>query len=509
MDSLTYDYKKLLQLVMRYKKLFTVFALLVMTIVFVVSFILPKKYESTSTVFIENHVVGEIVKGMAVSPSMENTIKVLTYAITSRSLLVKVIDSLGMNPGGDERQIEGLVKKFQANTQVKLKDQQLFTISFIDENPKVARDFVNTLVRIYIEQNMSSRRGESYDATKFLTEQIGTFNAKLEKAESEVNNYKRDKGGIISIDEGNLFQEITIAQQKLYDLELRRRQLEGMRQISRKTADPLVSKLSALQKNLDDLLVQYTESFPGVIQVKGDIETVKEQLKRRKDTEYQSLDPQEVSKIESDIAAIKITENGLHRYIDTNKALLQKIPLAKAGLEKLELEKQNQKNIYDQLYARRGQSEVSKQMEVQDKSTVFRVIDPAILPKRPISPNRMIIMLMGVVGGIAASSGLLLLLDQLDGSVKDVASVKGLGVPLLAIIPQMHQPALVIRQRRRSVSFFTAAGLYFLLMLCFPVMEFLDLPYIDRWIDTASTATRSTVSVVHPLTTRPSYRGYK
>ncbi len=488
MDSSMLNYKKYLQLVLRRKELFTALALLVMTVVFVWSFILPKKYESTSTVFIENNVIREMVKGITVTPSLDDTIKVLTYAITSRSLLIKVVESLGMSTGRNNTVPEGLIRKLQVNTHVKLKDSQLFTISFTDQNPRFARDFVNTLVRVYIEQNMSSKRGESYDATRFLTEQIVTFNSKLEKAEREVNNYKREKGGIISIDEGKLFQEISTAQQKLYDLELRRHQLEGMRQITRKTNDPLLSKLSTLQKKLDDLLIQYTESFPEVIQVKGDIETVKGQLKERRGGEYQSLDPQEVARIDSEIAAIKISESGLHRYIDSNKALLRDIPSAKAGLEKLEMEKQNQKNIYNQLFARQEQSEVSTQMAVQDKLSTFRVVDPAILPLKPSSPNRLRIMIMGIVGGIAAGFGLLLLLDQLDGSVKDVAFVKGLGAPVLAIIPRMQHPALAIRKRRRAVSFFSAAGLYFSLLLCFPAMELLGLPYMDRLLDTAFSA---------------------
>jgi polysaccharide chain length determinant protein (PEP-CTERM system associated) len=483
MESSIPDYKKYLKLIQRRIKLFTVLSLLVMTAVFVISFLLPKKYESSSTVFIENNVISEMVKGISVTPSMEDTIKVLTYAITSRSLLTKVVSSMGMDLGKSESEVEALIKNLQAKTQVKLKDKHLFTISFTDGNRYVSRDFVNTLVRVYIEQNISAKRGEFYDATKFLGEQIDTFNSRLEKAEREVNDYKRDKGGIISMDEGKIFQEISLAQQKLYDLELRRRQLEGMRQITKKTNDPLLSKLNALQKKLDDLLVQYTESFPEVIQVKGDIETVKEQLKGRKGGVYQPLDPQEVARIDSEINAIKISEEGLQRYILSNKTLLQNIPAAKAGLEKLELQKQNQKNIYDQLFTRQGQSEVSKQMEAQDKSTTFRVVDPAILPVKPTSPNRLRIMILGVLGGVVASFGALLLLDQLDGSVKDVEFLKGLNVPLLAIIPRMQHPALISRERRKSRSFFLAAGLYAFVMLCFPVMELLDLPYVDKMID--------------------------
>ena len=244
MEPNEYEYKKYLQLIVRRKELFVSLALLFMTCGIVLSYVLPRKYVATSTVFIEKNVISEMVKGITVTPSMEDTIKVLTYAATSRTLLTKVVDSLDMNVAkGNNADMDAIVKNLQGAITVNLtKDNNLFTISYTDNNPRMARDVVNTLVRLYIEENTSSKRGESYDATKFLSEQIDTFKAKLEKAEADLNNYKRDQGGVIAIDEGRLFEEINLSQQKLYDLELQRRQLEGKRQFTRKSSDPLHAK---------------------------------------------------------------------------------------------------------------------------------------------------------------------------------------------------------------------------------------------------------------------------
>ena len=481
MQSSEFDYKKYLQLLIRRKVLFVTLALLIMTAGIVVSFVLPKKYEAKSTVFIEKNVISELVKGITVSPSMEDTIKVLTYAITSRTLLTKAADNIDMNLSGKTNiDNEEFVKELQKNIDVQVKDKNLFIISFKNSNPKIARDFVNTLVRLYIEENTSSKRDESYDATKFLSEQINTFKTKLGKAQDDLNAYKREKGSVIVIDEGKLFEEINITQQKLYDLELKRRQLEGARQVTKKSGDPLQTKLISLQKRLEDLRSEYTDSYPEVIMVKGEIETVREQMKGRAGGGYQSLDPNELAKIDAEISAIKVSEDGMRRYISTNQALLRNIPSAKAGLDKLELEKNNQKNIYDQLFARHGQSEVSKQMEVQDKSTTFRIVDPATLPATPISPNRLAIMLMGIVGGLVGSFGVLLFLEQMDTSVKDTNFVKGFGVPILAIIPHIHDSLERAAQRRKTIRLFTIAGIYFLFILCFPAMELLVPTYVDK-----------------------------
>jgi polysaccharide biosynthesis transport protein len=484
MHSTEYEYKKYLQLIIRRKVLFAMLALLIMTCMFILSYALPRKYEATSTVFIEKNVISELVKGITVTPSMEDSIRVLTYAITSRTILSKVVDSLDMNVSGkNTADTDAIITRLQRNTTVKVKDKDLFTISFTDKDPRMAKDFVNTLIRIYIEQSTSSKRGESYGATQFLSEQIDTFRTKMEQAEARANEYKRDNGGIIGIDEGKLFEEINVAQQKLYDLELRRRQLEGMRQFTRKTSDPLQVKLASLQKRLDELRVEYTDNYPEVTRVKSDIETVREQMKVRSGGGYQHLEPQELEKIESEVAALKASESSLRRYIATNQGLLRRLPTAKAGLEKLEMERNNQKNIYDQLYARHGQSEVSKQMEVQDKSTTFRIVDAATLPKKPVSPNRLKIMLMGILGGIAGSFVALLLLDQIDSTVKDVDFVKGLGVPVLAVISRIHNQRDVDRQHRRTVRLLSVAGIYLLLLLCFPVMELMGLTYMDNLLD--------------------------
>lgn len=489
MQSTGFEYKKYLQLIVRRKELFIALVMLVMTGAIIFSFVLPRKYVATSTVFIEKNVISELVKGLTATPSMEDTIRVLTYAITSRTLLTKVADSLDMNISrGKSVDMEEVINKLQRDTTVRVRDRNLFTISYTDRNPRMARDFVNALVRLYIEENTSSKRGESYDATKFLSEQIDSFKTKLEKAEQELNDYKRDKGGVISVDEGRLFQEINVSQQKLYDLELQRRQLEGKRRITRKSSDPLEVKLTALQKRLDELRVEYSEGYPEIIKVKGDMETVRDQMKTRASKEKQSLDPLELEKIESEIAAIKASEDSLRRYIATNQKLLQSLPSAKAGLEKLELAKNNQKNIYDQLFARHGQSEVSKQMEVQDKTTTFRIVDAAVLPKKPASPNRLKIMLMGIVGGIAAGFGVLLVLEQMDGTVKDVDFVKGFGLPVLAVISRIHNQQEEDLQKRRTVRIFSVAGVYLLLLLCFPLMEVLGLTYVDRLLDTVSPA---------------------
>lgn len=471
--SSEFDYKQYLSLVKKRKLPVVIVALLVMTIAVVACYILPEKYEAQSTVFIEKNVISELVKGIAVTPSKDDSIKVLKYAITSRTLLLKVISDLDLaaTRAKTDAAREELIRTFQKNIDVKVKDNNLFIISFTDTSPRIARDFVNTLVQRYIEENLSAKREESYGATKFLTEQIGTVKQKLTEAETDLNKFKAEKGGVINVDEAKLFEEINLAQQKLYDLQLRRRQLEGLKPVARMAADPLQARLAFLQKHLEELRVEYTESYPEVIKVKSDIETVRSQMAGRHGTVSALPDSEETGKVQAELSAVKMSEASLQRYIAMNQALLKGIPTAKAGLEKLEMEKQSRKELYDKLLSRQGQSEMSQQMEVQDKTTTFRIIDPAVIPTFPASPDRVKIILLGILAGLAAGIGIALLLDNLDHSVKSIDDLKKFGAPVLAIISTIQDPQEVVRRRRIDTKIYLFAGAYFSLVLVVLLVE--------------------------------------
>ncbi len=90
--------------------------------------------------------------------------------------------------------MEATISGLQKNTIVKLDEKDgLITVSFIDGNPRLARDYVNTLVRRFIEDNLSAKREASYGATSFLSEQIASYKEKIDKADAEINKFRRRK----------------------------------------------------------------------------------------------------------------------------------------------------------------------------------------------------------------------------------------------------------------------------------------------------------------------------
>ncbi len=466
-QTVDFDYRKFLQLVVKKKYLFVLLALLIMTAVTITSFCLPARYEARSTVFIEKSVISELVRGIAISPSFDDKLRLLAYTMKSRNLLLRVFTDIGidfnsMSSGEQEK----LLRNYQERTDIKLKDREgLFMISFSDKDPRIARDFVNALVRRYIEENVTSKREESYGATKWLGEQIATVKAKLEEAESVASNYRKEKGGTLSQSEGAVLADIGEAQRRIDEISIKRRQLESMLTAAKKN-DPLKSKLASLQRKQQNLGLIYTDNHPEVMEVNNEIAVVKAQLQAgviKPDLSEGSSG--EVEKITMELSSLQDIERNQRRFITAKQSQLKSIPDARAGLEELERERNSHKYLYEQLVARYGQSEVSKQMEVQDKSTTFRIVDPAILPTKPFSPKRVKIILLGIVGGLLASFGFLVLLDHLDKSVRNVTSLKSLGIQVLAVVPTIENPLQLQATRKRDFWFYGIAATCFVLIL--------------------------------------------
>lgn len=479
--SSDFDYKKYLRLIVKKRYLFVSLALAIMIAVTVTSYLLPERFEARSTVFIEKSVISELVKGIAITPSFEDKIKVLAYAIRSRALLLKVFDDLDMNVNKQSTaQLEKLVRDVQARTDIKLKDREgLFIISYSDKDPRVARDFVNTLVRRYIEENITSKREESYGATKFLGEQIAGIKAKLDEAEEKVNAFKRANNGLFGQSEGMALAEISDAQQKLDALSVKRRQLEQMQGQAMKH-DPLKARMAMLQKKQQELSLIYTEKHPEILEVQNEIAAIREQQQSGSaQVAMTASNLPEVEKIALELNSLRDAENSQRRFIASRQYLLKSIPSARAGLDELERERNSQRFLYEQLSARYGQSEVSKQMEVQDKSTTFRVVDPAILPTKPIAPQRIRIIIFGIIGGLLVSFGTLVLLDHYDKSVRNIQALKSLGVQILAVVPTIPDPAELEAAQKRDKWFYAAAGACFLMIVATVPIELVRYLSID------------------------------
>ncbi|PNU19958.1 chain length-determining protein [Geothermobacter hydrogeniphilus] len=430
------------------------------TVVFICgSYLLPRKYEADSTVFIEKSVINNLVKGLAITPDMDDRIRVLKYALLSRGLITRVLKDLDMDTlHPDVEDFQELVSNLQGRTKIEVKGKDLFTVSLVDRNPKFAQQYVNRLVSAYVEENLSGKREETYGANRFLQDQLTHFKKKLDTAEDAIIAFRKKQGIFLSQDEAGSLADLKDYQKQieqigiqLNTLKARKTKLGGqMRSLeptiavfSEKQRD---DRISFLEARLQQLLLTYTENYPDVVRLKAEMEDLKARnangvASKPVKSEMMVSNPvyqdvqQKMLAIEAEIGALTSHRKSLRKIIADRKAALQNVPVSRKKLAVLTQERDSYRKIYQELLLRLGQAEVSKQMEIGDKATTFRIVDPAYLPTRPIFPNRIKMIFLAVCAAIGVGAGLVILLESLKGAVRSADELTLAGLSIIGVIP--------------------------------------------------------------------------
>ncbi len=525
MENPMKEVKKYLFMIYKKRFVFLFSSLAVMLIIIAGSFFMQKKYVATSTVFIERSMIDSLMRGLTITPSMSDRIRVLRYSMLSRDLIsrtLKELDADLMAP--TPAAFESMIEKYRARTEINVRGNDLFIVSLKDENPAFARDFINALVGKYVEENIASKRQETFGATRFLDEQLEHFKAKMNQAQDQVTRYRQENGIYSSVDEPTILANIKKYEEAIETLQIQKNEMRATIETIRNQLEMMRTHLAArpgkdlegylfesgggggsnrvaqLENKVDELLLVYNERHPEVIRTRALIQAVKVAEKRKEaeggpevesslDSFSASEDPvfvdlkMRLNAKESELQALEARQSELEGMILASKEELRDVPDEKKILAELERERRTYQRLYEELLQRQGVAEVSQHMEVSDKATTFRIVDPAVLSRRPVTIDRFKVMLMGVFAGFAVGFGLVFLLEKLDGRFKDPDSIRQLGLPVLVEIPTIPNPLVEAQRARLHRLGYTFAACGFLVVGATLMHDVLGLGLIDQAID--------------------------
>ncbi len=90
------------------------------------------------------------------------------------------------------------------------------------------------------------------------------------------------------------------------------------------------------------------------------------------------------------------------------------------------------------------------------------MISPAVLPVRPVKPDRVLIIIFGFFASIGAAIAIIFAWENyLDTSFKSVDSLKNaISLPVLAIIPTIVTDEVKKKARKRDIWVFSATAIF-------------------------------------------------
>jgi polysaccharide biosynthesis transport protein len=465
--------------------------------------ILPKSYRSSTLILIENPKIPEdIVKGI-VGGSLEERLTMIQQQVMSRTLLSQVIQEFKLNDGDTkDEDLELVIEWVRKNIKVEMvgtkgKSVEAFTISFAHENPTTAMKVTAKLASQYIEENLKVREQMVTGVSAFLEQELTTAKAALEAQEQAIGKFKTKHIGLLpeqmeanlrALDrlqlDLNATDELLHRQTdrlSLVEKSIKEYETSGSTQAeigpngnTHSSVDPLVIRLRELEKHLTTLQAEYKESYPDIGNAKQEIAGIKRQLAAKygdpseeKDSEAaKTYDPylrellRQRSELRLEAASVKERHRKLTEHIRNFENRVEQTPSREQELMILVRDYQNMQKNYQALLDKRLNAHVAENLEKRQKGEQFRVLDPANLPMKPEKPNRLVIMLVGLLGGCGLGVGLALGLEQLNPTFKRREDIEMLpGIRVLAAIPNFqklyqqlkHQPLIGNDQMRLPV----------------------------------------------------------
>lgn len=450
---------------------------------------IDNKYRAETKVFIDSStVLKPLLQGIAIQSDFNATVQLMAKQLLSRPNLERAAHTMNMDRNiQNADQMEDLVRKIRNETVISANRRTgIYTIAYTDTDRVRARQMVETLFNIFVEDTLGRSESESDSAIQFLNQQIGKYDQILREAEERREEFKRKNIGLMPKDGETYYAQLRQVEGQIEDAIISRAELNNRKSIlevqiyelqansdTQQVAvkSSLDLRIEEQERQLDDLLILYTDQHPDVVNVRQVLRT----LRDRKKTEsaqvvsketlinnpvYQELQIS-LSTTEADIASLDARLQKLNAKKRELEKLVDIVPKIEGEMQRLNRDYEVHQKNYNELVKRREQAKISEDVESDTDQVKFRIIEPAYVPLRPTSPNRVIYDLGILVVSLGIGYGLSLLVSMLQPVFYNQLDLRNvIGYPVLGAVSKFDTPNVVAR-RRKDLMLFGFANLLF------------------------------------------------
>jgi capsular exopolysaccharide synthesis family protein len=361
---------------------------------------------------------------------------------------------------GQSPLLEGAIDRLLGRLKVTaLKNSRIATVSFEAFRPDLAARVANELSKCYIQQTMEFKYEISSEAAKWLSTQIEEQRKKVREAEENLQRVK-EKEGIVNIEERRslLTQKFEDLGSALNGAKANRLQKEALyhqmknapipEELPEVLRDPLVSSLRVNLANLEQqqaqLLERYLDQHPEVVKVRAQIQETRQKIR----AEAQRV----IRAAETDYRTAAAQEANLANAIEGAKGEVRDLSGRAGDYDTRKKELDAAVEVLNSLLTRQKQTDVAQEL----KSSNVRIVDPAVVPRGPVRPNRQQDILFGMLLGLGLGVALAFFLEYLDNTIKTPEDIRlHINAPLLGVISEMESksPGPVLLSPRPTGAF--------------------------------------------------------
>jgi polysaccharide chain length determinant protein (PEP-CTERM system associated) len=472
---------------------------------------MPDTYKSGARVFADTQsILGPLLRGLTVESNSNAQIGLMVKTLLSRPNLERIARMTDLDVQADTpKAFNALIANLKSNISIRKtggRNQNIFNISFSHNDPIIARDVVQAVLTVFIENTRGEDRRDTDSANKFLDSQIQEYENRLMKAETRLTNFKQKYSDVLPNKNGGYYAKLNNAKAQLKNIELllleTKTQLSASKaKLNQPSASEVTQKNSIVDSNsiqttydnriadlegkLDSLKLRYTEQHPDVKESQRQLDHL---IKNRNDeielyltknsenaNEYTQMSQNpviqdiqiQVNKLESQVASMQVRANNYRNTVAELQNKIHTLPEIEAELVQLNRGYGITKSQYEQFLRRKEKAQIGQSADELTSKVNFKVIDPPLVPLKPAGPKRILFYSAVTFLGIAVGLGLSFLFSQINPVVTSSSQVsRATGIPIFGIVSATENIGLQSRDKRKTL-LFIISNTMLLLILCF------------------------------------------
>ena len=423
--------------------------LVTVIITFVISLLLPKTYEATSSVLLNSKgidpVTGMTMPGQLLPGYMATQVDI----ITSKNVALRVVDRLHLadSPAvvaqfNEATQGHGTVRDWLADLLLRkvealpAKESSLVEISFKGADPQFVAAVANAFAEEYQRLSIMLKVDPMKKVSLYLDDQLKGLRDNVEVAQGRLSKYQQEHG-IVSVDNrldvesnrlNDLSSQLVAAQSQLIEASSRHHMATGESGESPDVANnPLIqnlrlalssaeSKLADVAQRLDKNHPQYQSAKAEVDKMKADLDAQVKAISNSVGNNEQIMRQRE-GEIRAALAAQKTKVLELNRMRDEMGVMMKDVESAQRA--------------FDAASQRSSQTRIEGQSEQAD----IAILNPAVAPTEPAGPKVLLNTVLALVLGTMLGVGLGMVAEMMERRLRSEADLSEvLGIPVFGVI---------------------------------------------------------------------------
>ena len=448
------------------------------------AFGLRPEYQATASIMLQNSSVPkDIIESTVISYSDQQIEIVQGKVLTLDSLLniVKEIDPypliVAMSPAEKAQKMleDTSVERIDPVTFKPQAESNAFSLHYNNPDPAMAVQVDNRLAQLFLTYNQRQRTEAAGEAVGFLKKQSDSVVQQMRDVDAQIAVLKHQYGDALpdslarnesmledtqrQID--SLQTQILTAQDKETQLSMQLSQTSP----NMITQSGDLTDMATVRAKLTEAEQRYTPDHPEVKRLKHALETLMAQAGTNASGVAQNANNPQYLMLQAELKGARNTLAGLQQLaaerrgkVESLRARVETTPVAERAVSEIMRHKQALQNEYQQTQDKLQSATLAESFESQQGGERFTMLRAPSVPRSPYFPNRLGLILLGLVLGTALTGIAVASAETMDHNIrasKDLVLPEA--APLLASIPFIKNSK---DRRRRTIMLTGFAAAY-------------------------------------------------